>query len=289
MKQNILVELCLATLFSLFAQVIYPHMAHGVPLPKNPGRIVSLSPAITEELYLLGMDDTIVGVTIYCRKPPQARQKTKVGSVMEGDIEKIVSLKPDLVLAMSLTNARNIGKLRQLGLKVVTFDIPKDFAQLCDVFLRLGRTVGREEKALKLLADSKKRVSDITQQISKLPKQKVLIQIGSKPFFVATKAFFVNDYIEFAGGFNIFRDATSGSVSREEVLRKNPDVILVADMGLSGENERNVWKRFTSIDAVRKDRIYIIDPDICSPTLVSFAESLEEIAHIVHPEYRKGK
>jgi iron complex transport system substrate-binding protein len=289
MKQNILVVLCLVTLFSLFAQVMCPNTAQGVPLPKNPGRIVSLSPAITEELYLLGMEDTIVGVTSYCQKPPQARQKTKVGSVMEGDIEKIVSLRPDLVLAMSLTNARDIGKLRQLGLKVVVFDIPQDFAQLCDIFLQLGKSVGREEKALKLLVDSKKRVSDITQKVSKLTKQKVLIQIGSKPFFVATKAFFVNDYIEFAGGVNIFKDATSGSVSREEVLRKNPDVILVAAMGLSGENERSIWKRFTSIDAVRKDRIYIIDPDICSPTPVSFAESLEEIARILHPEYRKGK
>ena len=113
--------------------------------PETPKRIVSLSPAITEALYVLGLEDSIVGVTIYCQKPPRAQTKEKIGTLMEPDMERIVSLKPDLVLAMSLTSPKEIQKLKNLGLKVVTFQIPQDFNLLCDFFLQLGKVVGKEK------------------------------------------------------------------------------------------------------------------------------------------------
>jgi iron complex transport system substrate-binding protein len=270
-------------LLLLVIAVTIPQPASASNPSASPGRIVSLSPAITEALYLLGMKNAIVGVTIYCRKPPEAREKPKVGSVIEADVEKIVSLKPDLILAMSLTSERNITQLRNLGLKVVTLEIPRDYRQLCEVLLRLGKTVGKEDMAFAFLSESRKRVSDIQNRVKDLPKPKVLVQIGSKPFFVATRDYFVNDYVEFAGGINIFRDARSGAVGREEAVRRNPGVIIIAGMGISGENERNTWKRFVSIEAVKKNSIHVIDPDVCSPTPVSFAESLEEISHMLHP------
>ena len=282
MKQRRFVILCLCVLLG----ALWPPSVHStpdIPASERPRRIVSLSPAITEALYVLGMRDAIVGVTIYCRKPPEAREKTKVGSVIEADVEKIVSLKPDLILTMSLTSEKNIAQLRNLGLKVVTFEIPRDYAQLCDVFLRLGKTVGKEGKALRLLKESRKIVSDVENRVKGLAKPKVLVQIGARPFFVATRDYFVNDYVEFAGGTNIFRDEKSGAVNREEALRRNPDVIIIAGMGISGENEMNTWNRFASIEAVKKGRIYVVDPDICSPTPVSFAQSLGEIARMLHP------
>jgi iron complex transport system substrate-binding protein len=249
----------------------------------NPKRIVSLSPAITEALYVLGLEDSIVGVTIYCQKPPQAQRKEKIGTLMEPDMEKIVSLKPDLVLAMSLTSPKEIQKLKNLGLKVVMFQIPQDFNLLCDFFLQLGRVVGKEKDSQRLIKEAKGHVSEIARKVASLPKPKVLIQIGSKPLFVATKKYFINDYIQFAGGTNIFQDAGLGSVSMEEVIKKNPDIIIIATMGISGENERNIWKRFTTIEAVSKNKVYIVDPDrLCSPTPVSFAGYLAEIVTLLH-------
>lgn len=248
-------------------------------------RIISLSPAITEALYVLGLEDAIVGVTIYCQKPPRAYTKEKVGTLMEPDIEKIVSLKPDLVLAMSLTSPKEIQKLKDLGLKVVTFQIPQDFNLLCDFFLQLGRAVGKEKDSRRLIKEAKNRVSEITKKVTSLPKPKVLIQIGSKPLFVATKKYFVNDYIQFAGGTNIYQDAGLGSVTMEEVIKRNPDIIIIATMGISGENERKAWKPFTTIEAVKRNRIYIVDPDrLCSPTPVSFAGYLDEIVSLLHPK-----
>jgi len=251
--------------------------------PGTPKRIVSLSPAITEALYVLGLEDSIVGVTIYCQKPPRAQTKEKIGTLMEPDMEKIVSLKPDLVLAMTLTSPKELQKLKNLGLKVVTFQIPQDFSLLCDFFLQLGRVVGKEKDSQELIKEAKDRVAVIVRKAASLPKQKVLIQIGSKPLFVATNKYFINDYIQFAGGTNIFQDAGIGSVSMEDVIKKNPDIIIIATMGISGENERKTWKRFKTIEAVKNNKVYVVDPDrLCSPTPVSFAGYLAEIVGLLH-------
>jgi iron complex transport system substrate-binding protein len=252
--------------------------------PETPKRIVSLSPAITEALYVLGLEDSIVGVTTYCQKPPRAQAKEKIGTLMEPDKERIVSLKPDLVLAMSLTSPKEIQKLKNLGLKVVTFQIPRDFNLLCDFFLQLGKVVGKEKNSEQLVKEAQDRVSEIAKKVASLRKPKVLIQIGSNPLFVATTKYFLNDYIRFAGGTNIFQDAGLGSVSMEDVIKKNPDIIIIATMGISGENERKVWKRFKTIEAVKNNKVYIVDPDrLCSPTPVSFAGYLAEIVGLLHP------
>jgi iron complex transport system substrate-binding protein len=250
--------------------------------PGNQLRIVSLSPVITEGLYLLGMEDNIVGVTIYCQKPLRAKEKEKVGAVVEVDVEKIISLKPDVVFAMSLTNTKDIKKLKNMGIHVISFDIPKTFERLCEIFLEMGKSIGKEHEARYIINTSKKKVSDIKKKMSTLPQQKVFIQMGAKPLFAATNEFFVNDYIELAGGVNIFKEAGSGLISREEVLKRNPDVILIATMGISGEDERKTWHKYKMINAVKHNRIHIVDPDsICSPTPVSFAEYLEEIIRII--------
>jgi iron complex transport system substrate-binding protein len=254
-------------------------------LQKVPRKIVSLSPAITEALYLLGLEKNVTAVTVYCRKPPMAQKKEKIGSIIAPDLEKIVSLRPDLVLAMSLTGPKEIQKLRNLGLDVVALQIPRNFSELCDVFLELGKVTGTSNEARRLVNESKRRVSAIVNSVGSMPKQKTLIQIGSKPLFVATKNFFLNDYVEFAGGVNIFRDAGSGAISTEEAVKKNPDVIIIATMGITGEDEQRQWKRFPAMKAVENKRIHVVDADkLCSPTPLSFAEYLVEIVNILHPK-----
>jgi ABC-type Fe3+-hydroxamate transport system substrate-binding protein len=250
----------------------------------KPPRIVSLSPAITESLYLLGLGDNIIGVTTYCNRPGQARVKEKVGTVMQPNLEKILKLKPDLVLAMTLTDPKSIHKLKELGINVVTFPIADTFSDLCDVFLQIGRATGCSGEAARLVRTARARVDAVRRRTARLPKPGVLVQIGSKPFFVATKDVFMNDFIEFAGAANVFRDVSSGSVGREEAVLRDPDVILIVTMGLSGESERQAWKKFPTVKAVKNGQIYLIDSDeVCSPTPVSFAKSLGDIAALLHP------
>jgi iron complex transport system substrate-binding protein len=258
----------------------------GQSVTKNiPRRIVSLSPAITEALYLLGVEDRVIGVTTYCQKPPDAAKKEKIGTIMEINMEKVINLKPDLVIGTGLTNSKDIKKLKNLGIDVATFDISKNFEWLCQIFLDLGKLVGKEEQARTMIVESKKRIAKTQKKVEGLPHKKVFVQLGSKPLFAVTRDYFINDLIEFAGGINIFKDAKSGLISREEVVRRNPDIVIITTMGVAGEKEQKSWQQYRTINAVKNKNIYLIDSDkICSPTPVSFAALLEEIVRVLHPE-----
>lgn len=248
----------------------------------HPQRIISLGPSITEQLYLLEAQDKLIGCTIYCRRPQEAKTKEKVGTVVEVNLEKIVSLKPDLVIATPLTNPKAIEKLRNLGIKVLVFSSPKNFIELCKQFLELGKLVDKEKAAEDLIRQAENKVAAIKRNVENLPKPKVFIQVGAKPLVTVTKDSFVNDFIEFAGGMNIASNAKIGLYSREEVLMKNPDVIIIVTMGIAGEKEQEIWKKYSALEAVKNNRIYIIDSDkVCSPTPISFVQTLEELVDIL--------
>lgn len=226
----------------------------------------------------------MVGLTSYCRRPPRAQRKEKVGTVLEVNLEKIVYLQPDLVLATSLTNPKTIEKLKSLGIKVAHFPQAKNFSQLCEQFLELGRIVGKKSEAQQIVRQAKMKVELIKKEIKDLPKQEVFVQIGTRPLFAATSDSFINDFIEFAGGINIACDSKSGIYSREKVLKDNPEIIIITSMGIGGE-EKKLWRNFKALNAVKNDRIYIVDSDkFCSPTPLSFVEALEEMVKILHPD-----
>ena len=252
-----------------------------------PQRIISLGPSITESIFLLGLEDRLIGVTQYCERPPQAKRKEKVGNVIEVNTEKIMTLKPDLVLATSLTNPKSIEKLKSSGIRVVKFSSPKNFEELCEQFLMLGRITGHERTAEKIIEEVKARVSLLRGKVDGLSRPRVFIQVGAKPLFTVTGDSFVNDFIRFAGGVNIAQDLRSGLFSREEVLRNDPDIIIIVTMGISGVNEKEIWERYRTLKAVRENRIFIMDSyKLCSPTPLSFVEMLEEMIRIFHPEKR---
>jgi len=255
-----------------------------------PKRIVSLAPSMTEELYLLGAEDSLIADTTYCVTPPDAAAKEKIGDITRINLEKIVSLKPDLVLATSLTNSKAIQKLKNLGIEVMVFPAPKNYAYLCDQFLTLGKVVGKEAEAKTIIAESKEKVMAIEAGTAGFGKPKVFIEIGAKPLFTANRDYFINDFVEMAGGVNIAKDAKLGTYSREEVLRKNPDVIIIVMMGIAVEKEKEAWQKFKDLNAVRDNRIYVIDSRrVCSPTPVTFVETLNEIAGLLHPELSRRK
>lgn len=251
---------------------------------KYPQRIVSLAPALTESLYELGVENRLKGCTTYCNKPEQAKHKEKIGTLIDFNLEKILTLKPDLVLGMEFSERRTIEKLKILGYRVELFPSPGNFSQLCESFLRLGQMVGQEEKAKKIVTKAKQDTAFIRRQVAGVKKIKIFWQLGAKPLFAATKGYFTNDYIEFAGGINIAADAKSGIYSREEVLKRNPDVIVIVTMGVATETEKQTWKTYKSINAVKNNRIYTVDAyTYCSPTPKGFARALQELAVLLHP------
>lgn len=256
----------------------------------HPKRIISLAPSTTEELYLLGAGDRLVGDTTYCVTPRAARYKEKVGSLTKADLEKIVVLKPDLVLATSITNPKAIQKLRDLGIEVRIFPAPKTFTILCDQFVELGIAVGQELRAREIVKATEEKVADIKARTATFVKPKVFIEIGAKPLFTANSDYIINDFVKLAGGENIAESSSIGSYSKEEVLRRDADVILIVTMGFAGEAEREAWRKLKTLNAVKHDRIYIISSQkMCGPTPVTFVKSLEEISVLLHPELSEKK
>ena len=248
-----------------------------------PQRIISLGPSITEELYLLRMQDKLIGCTTYCKRPKEAEAKEKVATAIEVNLEKVVMLKPDLVLTTSLTDIKAIEKLERLGIKAVNFPEAKNFNDICEQLLKLGKIVNREEEAVEIIGTVKDEINSIKSRVRNLKKPKVFIQVGAKPLFTMTGDSFINDLIEFAGGTNIAEDIKTGLYSREEVLRKNPDVIIIVTMGIVGKKEIENWKKYKALRAVKQNRIYVVDSyKLCSPTPVSFVETLEELVNILH-------
>ncbi|MCX5886555.1 MAG: ABC transporter substrate-binding protein [Proteobacteria bacterium] len=251
-----------------------------------PRRIVSLGPVITEQLYLLGVQDRLIGCTVYCKRPAEAEKKERVGTVIKANVEKIVSLRPDLVICTSLSDPKQVKKLRNLGMRIVLFPAPKNFYELCVQFKELGRVVGKEKEAEEIITTAKRKVESLEKKIGKLQKPRVFVQIGAKPLFSITEDSFINDYLNFAGGINIASKAKAGLYSREQVLKDNPDVIIIVGMGINGGEERKIWKGYETMNAARNDRIYSMDPyKLCSPTPVSFVETLEEMVTILHPRH----
>ena len=264
--------------------------AHAGPDTFGPPveKIISLGPVITKMIYMLGGEAQLIANTTYCVEPSAAMHKEKIGTVMQINIERIISLEPDMVIASSLTRQKQLDILRRHGVRAIRLSNPKNFSEICDVAARLGEMVGKTKKSGEIISAAQKKVEAIRQAVIGLKKRSVFIQIGLKPLHTTTKETFINEYISYSGGINIAENETSGIYSREKVLGQNPDVILIATMGSSkkgGEMEKTRWMRFSSLKASANHEIHVLDPEIvCSPTPAIFARGLKEIAALIHPE-----
>ena len=251
-------------------------------------RVVSLSPIITETIYLLEAQDQLIANTTYCNVPEEAMGKEKIGSVIQMNVEKIITLHPDLVIASALSNGKQLGILKKHSVPILKAQNPQTFEQMCDITMDIGQVLGKQEKALEIVGLAQKQVDEILQQTKDLPRKKVFIQIGMKPLHTANKDMFLNEYIKFGGGINIAENERSGIYSREKVIRENPDIILIATMGTSkkaGETEQKLWMSFPSIAAVANNNVHVLDPEIIlSPTPITFFQGLKTIASLIHPE-----
>lgn len=260
----------------------------GEPPPPPFARIVSLGPLLTENVFLLGAGDSLVGNTIYCQRPEAARHKTKVGSVQELNIEKIASLRPQLILANNLTPPQQIDQMRHLGFRVETFGQPATFAAICDQFLQLGRLLGLEKRAEAVVGQAREEVEAVRRAVAPYPRRKVFLQVGAHPLFSSVQRSFTNDFIVLGGGLNIAGDQLSGVMKTEQVVALNPDLIIIAVMGSQsgiGAEQKQHWLEFDALNAARNKQVYVMNPDaVCSPSPLSFAETLRGIARLIHPE-----
>lgn len=269
--------------------IISPQVSHSTMQKTDfPKRIVSLGPINTENIYLLGAGDQLVGNTSYCNRPEAAKRIPKIGSVMQVSVEKIISLRPNIILATGLTRPGQVKKLQELDLKVVQFDQPRSFKEICDQFILLGQLLGLERRAKQIVNQARAEVNAIEKKVAPLARQKVFLQVGSRPLFGSISNSFTHDFITMAGGINIIEDQTTGTTNYEKVIALNPDVIIIAIMGTESDvaaQERKNWQHISVLQAMQKERIHVIDPGlVCSPSPITFAKTLQIMVRLIHPE-----
>ncbi|HBU69246.1 MAG TPA: hypothetical protein DEE98_02560 [Elusimicrobia bacterium] len=249
----------------------------------SPARIVSLAPSVTKSVMLLGSSSKLAGITTFC--PDPSGSIDKIGTVLEPNIEKIVSLKPDLVIASKEGNLPGpVEKLRKLGIKVYVMDAYRNFDDICLSFIELGKVIGREAEAEKIVTNSKARIDAVKKKTLTLSRPAIFWEIGAQPLYTVSDKSFVNDFIEFAGANNIFADMPIAypQVSREEVLVRNPDMIFIVMMGDINENERSSWQKYGTLKAVKTGNIHILnDLVFLEPTPEAFAEGTEKLNKVI--------
>ena len=245
-------------------------------------RIISLVPWVTKSLYLMGEQSRLVGCTSYC--PVEASDHIPVvANAMSVNIEKTLTLKPDVVIASSLNKPETIDNLRKLGIKVVLQPYPKSFVEICAYFIQIGELVGQGSKAKDIVDQQKVRLAKLKARVPAGKNPNIFIQIGAKPLFCAVPETFMEDFIQFSGGKNIAEALKLGSVTREYVLKQNPDVIFIVTMGIVAEEEKNTWQSYQALSATKNKKIFILDADkTCSPTPILFVDALEEMIKLMY-------
>ncbi len=245
-------------------------------------RVISLTPSITENIYLIGAKSKLVGCTSYCTQAVKDGVE-QTGSTVNVNIEKVFALKPDIVLTMKLTKDQDVAAMRKLGIKVEVMETPKTFDGICEQTLHIAKLVGATEEADKVVSSAKASVDAIRKKSANTNKSKIFFQIGASPIFTVLQNTYMDDFITICNGENIANGMNKGTITRESVLVKNPDVIVIAAMGGFGVEEQKVWNTYKGMSAVKKEKVFIISSETsCSPTPANFVSALEDVYKFVN-------
>ncbi|MDA3893487.1 MAG: helical backbone metal receptor [Salinivirgaceae bacterium] len=256
--------------------------SHITAVKNGAMRIVSLAPSISKELTYLGVADNIVGVTSYCDLA-MTNKDLIVGTAIDINVEKILLLKPDLVIATGLTKATNIESLEQNGVKVYQVGKMSTYNEICNEFLAIGKMVKKEQESIAIISKTNRKIDSLRNSIPEGDSLQVFFQIGAKPLFGVIPHTFMDDLITYAKCKNLAYDMQHGTVSRETVINRNPDVIYVATMGIVGDEEKNIWESYTELNAVKNKKVMIINSNMaCTPSVTAFLESLTQMIEEIH-------
>ena len=270
---------------------ITDQLGRVVRLDTFPERIISLSPGNTEILFALGLDDRLVAVTDYCNYPPEAETKPSIGGYSTPNIEEIIALSPDMILATSIHEKRIIPQLEEKGMAVLALD-PKTLDEVLAAISLAGEVTGKETEAAALVADMRDRikaVTDKTDGLSQEQRPRVFFVTWHDPLMAPGSGTRHDELIRLAGGQNIGQELTGYSeISLEAVINANPEVII-AGVGMGTGKDQTFQfvydeSRLSDTDALRNNRVYAVYTDLAGRPGPRIIDALEQFAQFIHPE-----
>lgn len=253
-----------------------------------PQRLVTLAPSLTEMVFAVGAGDRLVGVDRHSDYPPQVRGLPRVGSYIHPDVERVVALRPDLVLAVQDgTPPHLLDRLRYVGVPVFVV-APRTLEEVIATVTEVGTLLGAGGSSRELAEELRKRlarVRSLAAQVKTRPR--VFFQLGGAPMVAAGSQTFIDELITTAGGINV---AAGGPpyprFSREQILALRPEVIIITTMEREGlfEQIKAEWERWPQLPAVRAGRIHLINSDLVDRPGPRLLDGLELVFRLLHPE-----
>ena len=278
-----------------FPITIKDALDNEVVLDAKPERIVSLIPSNTEIAFALGLGNEVVGVNDYDNYPEEVNEKEKVGG-MDFNVEKILSLKPDLVLAHASSahnSAEGLQQLRDAGIAVVVVNDAKNFDEVYDSINMIGTASGQKEEAEKLASDMRTKLDEIkakAEGIKPEDRKTVFVEVSPAPEIYAVGVdTFMNEMLIMLHADNILTEEGWPKIDPEAVIERNPDVIITThgyytEDPIADVLARNGWQDIT---AVKNQQVVDVHSDKVTRTGPRLVEGVEELAKAIYPEVFK--
>jgi len=264
------------------------HTATSAASPAGKAlRIVSLAPHLTELAYSAGAGDRLVGADAYSDYPPQARALPRVGDAFQVDYERLLALRPDLVLVWTTgTPSTVIEQISSLGLRVERVQIAR-LADIPAALVQIGDLAGTQSQALRAARTFSARVAQLRAANAGRAPLSVFYQISETPLYTVSGQHVISEMIELCGGRNIFAELEqlAPPVGVEAVIERDPQVIITAD-GAQGD-PLSVWRRWPGIRAVRQRNLYTVSADRVARSTTRIVEGAEQICAAIDSARRK--
>ena len=269
--------------------------SNSAPEDGTPRRIVSLAPSTTEILFALGLGDRVVGVSRYCRYPPEAMSRPKIGGFEDLNYEAITALEPDLIVLVH--PQRKHGEyFRSLGIQTVEAE-HETVKGILESIRTIGSVAGKREAAERTVCELRSRMRQVNSLTHGLPRPRLLLaaggldgDIGLSEVYIAGRGGFFDQLLHLAGGDNAYEgQMIFPAVSAEGILHMNPDVIveMVVDIGSVKGGETGViskWNKLPELRAVKEGSVHVIVGDHVVIPGPRFIKILEDLARILHPD-----
>jgi iron complex transport system substrate-binding protein len=256
-------------------------LGRKIKIPEKVERVVSLAPNLTENIFAVGAGDRLVGVTIYCNYPEDAKKISKVGDTMTPNMETIIALKPQIVFVSTASQIETFTKTLESQNITVFVTNPKDLNGVLTNLRQLAEIFGTSEGTAILLNQLQERIGAVDEQVRDKPKVKTFVQISKEPLFTIGKESFLTEIIERAGGISVTKDVATPypKLSKETALALNPDAIILSESPDNTE-PNDVFKNST---AVKNKKVFKVNADLLSRPSPRIVDALEQIANALNP------
>lgn len=262
-----------------------------VHVPLRPERIITLAPNLTEIVYAVGAGDRLVGNTTFCDYPPEAKQVAKVGDTLRPSIERIIALRPQLILVSTASQLEAFTKqLDDQNIAVYVTD-PHDLEGVFRSIEAVGMLVDERERAASLITNLRARAAQVEERVKTEKPVPVFYQLSAEPLYTAGRDSFITDLIRRAGGVSVTADVPGAwpRYSDEAALAARPDVIIMATGDtMGGQANAQVAAPLRRSPAATNNRVYRINGDFLSRPGPRLVDGLEQMARALHPEAFKS-